>query len=79
MKLTLPTEESAFGSMKDLIRSGMVLRVAGEEGKVFSYYTVEEELGVLFEMNRKQLNLPDGTYEGELVLEATKPISFLWN
>ena len=66
-------------SMKDLIRSGMVLRVAGEEGKVFSYYTVEEELGVLFEMNRKQLNLPDGTYEGELVLEATKPISFLWN
>ena len=66
-------------SMKDMIKSGMVLRVAGEEGKVFSYYTIEDELGILFEMNRKHLNLPDGTYDGELVLESTRPISFLWN
>ena len=30
-------------------------------------------------MEKKVLMLPDGTYDGELVVDSTTPISFLWN
>lgn len=70
---TLPISEL------EVVQPGMVVRVAGKEGKVNSLYTSGEELGVLIEMEDQYLGLPDGSYDGELVLESTTPISFLWN
>ena len=71
---TLPISEL------EVIQPGMTVRVAGQEGTVsFLYTTSEGEVGVLFDMENDYLGLPDGTYDAELVLEATTPISFLWN
>lgn len=70
---TLPLSEL------ELIQPGMTVRFAGQRGKVNSLYTVEDRLGVLFEMENAYLGLPDGLYDAELVLESTTPIRFLWN
>ena len=60
--------------------TGMKLRLAGETGVVSSLFTSEDELGVLFEMTNEHSNLPDGVYEGEIVLETVTPIDqFLWS
>ena len=63
----------------EILKPGMVLRVAGEEGKISSLYSFEDEVGVMFDMNNPHLSLRPGTYEGELVLESVTPISFLLN
>ena len=63
----------------EIVHPGMTLRLAGHQGVVNSLYTNEEELGVLFDMESEYLGLPDGTYDAELVLESTTPISFLLN
>ena len=63
----------------ETVKPGMKLRLAGETGVVSSLFTSEDELGVLFEMTNEHSNLPDGVYEGEIVLEAVTPISFLLN
>ncbi len=63
----------------EVIQPGMAIRIAGQEGTVNSLYTSGDQLGVLFDMENEYLGLPDGTYDGELVLESTTPISFLWN
>ena len=71
---TLPLVELAS------IQPGMTVRIAGQTGIVsFLYTTSEGQVGVLFEMENDYLGLPDGTYDAELVLESTTPISFLWN
>ena len=71
---TLPLSEL------EVIQPGMTVRIAGQEGTVSSLYTTSEgQVGVLFEMENDYLGLPDGTYDAELVLESTTPISFLWN
>ena len=64
----------------ETIQPGMAIRIAGQAGTVSSLYTTSEgEVGVLFELENDYLGLPDGTYDAELVLESTTPISFLWN
>lgn len=73
VECTLPLSEL------EVVQPGMTVRVAGQEGKVNSLYTSEGKLGVLFDMENEDLGLPNGVYDGELVLESTTPISFLWN
>ena len=63
----------------DLVAPGMKIRLGSEEGTVTLVFSDEEDTKFLVEMEREYLNLPDGTYEAELVLESTTPISFLWN
>ena len=68
-------------SMMDTLKPGMVLRLGDATGKLELISTVaeEEESSLVFEMDNDYVALPDGTYEAELVLESTTPISFLWN
>ena len=68
-------------SMRDTLKPGMVLRLGDATGKLDLISTVaeEEESSLVFEMDNDYVALPDGTYEAELVLESTTPISFLWN
>ena len=61
------------------ISVGMNVEVAGEKGKVSSVYTYEDETGVTITMDKEVLNLPNGTYDGEIILESRSPISFLLN
>ena len=66
-------------SQKDMIAAGMPVRLGKEKGEVS--FLIEQEDTILFsvKMEKVYLNLPDGTYDGELVVESTTPISFLWN
>ena len=59
----------------------MKLRLQKETGRVVSISTYEEDnqINVVFEMDQTRYPLADGEYDGELVLESTTPISFLWN
>ena len=66
-------------SQKGLVAPQMKVRLGTEEGSVSFVYEDEEGLRFLIEMENERLNLPAGSYEAELVLESTTPISFLWN
>ena len=68
------------GSMKDQVENGMTVRIGKEETKV-SFVVLRED-GLLFlviDPIKNYIPLPEGTYDAELVLESTTPISFLWN
>jgi len=71
-------------SYMDVVQTGMVVRLGDERGKVSAIAVSDgdnesEELGLILTMEHAVLPLPDGTYEAELVLESTTPISFLWS
>ena len=68
-------------SMKDTLSPGMKLRVVGEEGELLHMYTTPEDqdLGLVFQMEKAVLGVPDGDYDAVLVLESVTPISFLLN
>ena len=55
------------------IRQGMILRVSGAETKIV--YVEKDEYGR--STGRADISLADGTYEGTIVVEQTKPIEFL--
>ena len=66
-------------SYMETLKPGMKVRLAGETGSINSFYTSEDKLGVLIDMDNEKLPLPDGSYEAEIVLESVTPISFLLN
>ena len=55
------------------VKEGMILRVSAEETVIASVQT--DEYGRTIGLT--ELNLPDGSYDGTLVTDQTKPISFL--
>ena len=55
------------------LKEGMPLRIASQEFVIAS--TSTDEYGRSFGI--AEVNLPDGTYDGIVVVEQTKPISFL--
>lgn len=66
-------------SQMNQVDVGMTVRIGKETGKV-SFVAIEEnEITLIIETNKNILPLPDGSYDAELVLESTTPISFLWN
>ena len=68
-------------SMKDVIQTGMVVRI-GQETGIISWIgnsAEEDVINVMFDMNKQYLPLPSGECDAERVLESTTPISFLWN
>ena len=73
-------------SYKDTVETNMKVRIGKEEGKVDMLAIVNSDesdgqqgLSLIISMDNSSLTLPDGEYDAELVLEATTPISFLWN
>ena len=68
-------------TMKDVLQTGMKVRIGQETGIISWIGTSAEEdvINVMFQMNKEYLPLPSGECDAELVLESTTPISFLWN
>ena len=71
-------------SYKETLDTGMKVRLGNEEGKIDLIALVSDEdggqeLSLVIDMNNDNLQLKDGEYDAELVLESTTPISFLWN
>ena len=52
-----------------------------EEGAVGWIATLEggNEISLIIDMKNDNIPLQNGSYDAELVLESTTPISFLWN
>ena len=57
----------------ETLSGGMILRVAGREYFIASADT--DEYGRM--TGSAAVDLPDGTYEGEVVVDSTRPIDFL--
>ena len=69
---------------KDIVASGMKVRLGNAEGRVELIAVdnagdTERSVTVFYIMEPDNLNLRVGEYDGELVIESTTPISFLWN
>ena len=68
-------------SMMETVKTGCTVRLGKEKGIVSWISTMadDDRISVFIQMEHEYVPLPDGTYEAELVLESTTPISFLWN
>ena len=64
---------------KDIVQPGMVLRLAGKEGKISFILQDGEEVLAFATMDDETFHLPAGTYDAEIVTETTTPIRFLLN
>ena len=78
--VTIVTSDLPLDQMNE-IKAGMKLRLGKEEGHVAWIFTGEgeEHVTVTYEMDHGFIPMDDGEYDGELILESTTPISFLWN
>ena len=65
----------------NMVEIGMAVRVQNETGKVSMLMNTDTDKTAMIEieMDRIPIPLPDGTYDGELVLETTTPLKFLMN
>ena len=68
-------------SWLETVKTGMKVRIGKEEGVVGSIATLDggEEISLIIDMEHDYIPLRNGSYDAELVLESTTPISFLWN
>lgn len=64
---------------RDLVKPGMVVRLADKEGKITYIMEDGEEIVVGGDMGETASHIPDGNYDAEIVTESTTPISFLLN
>ena len=66
-------------SYDDLIKTGMGMRIGREKGTISAILDQGNGMiSVLCEMESYYIPLPDGEYDGEVIVEETTPISFLW-
>ena len=68
-------------SMLDTVKTGMKVRIGTEEGVIGWIATNDgdDKISLIIDMEHEYLPLQNGSYDAELVLESTTPISFLWN
>ncbi|MBQ8108906.1 MAG: hypothetical protein IJ124_01930 [Clostridia bacterium] len=71
--MQLPMEQ------KELVSTGMKVRVAGKPAKVDFIYEDQEAIGVFASFDESESVPPDGVYDVEIVTETLTPISFLIN
>ena len=64
-------------NQKDLVQTGMKVRVGEQTATVAFIYEDQENLGVFAELDDKDATLPDGTYDVEIITETITPISLL--
>ena len=67
------SDAQVFSAGAHPIAKGMALRVAGEESVILS--TASDGYGRI--TGRAEMDLPDGSYSGQLVVDSTRPIDFL--
>ena len=65
------------GDRKGQIKIGMKVRVAEEEGTISTLVEDDEEVVATIVPDRNGAKLKAGTYDAEIVLESTSPVSFL--
>ena len=66
-------------SYDDVFEPGMKVRIGKEEGTISSVMEMGgENITVICDMESYYIPLPDGDYDGEVVVESTRPVSFLW-
>ena len=63
----------------DQVKIGMKIRLGKEEGTVDNIISTGNQSYIFFRMDTQLLQMKDGEYDAELVLESASPISFLWN
>ena len=63
------------GSAVDEVDEGMTLRIKNQKGKIEDVYWVAQDTVEAV----ARINLPDGNYDAEIVMEVVSPISFLTN
>lgn len=66
-------------TMRNTVKADMEIRFAEETGRVNTVFSDKQDTLVLIELDKPKLSIPDGTYDGTIVLESTTPISFLLN
>ena len=64
-----------------IVEAGMKVRIGGEQGRISTLSSArgEKEMLAVIEPDRGYTLLPDGSYDAQIVIESTTPISFLWN
>ena len=66
-------------SYDNMFDPGMKIRIGDEEGTINSVFEIGDGLiNVLCDMDNYYIPLPDGEYDGVVVVDSTTPISFLW-
>ena len=66
-------------SYDGMFNAGMDMRLGNEEGTISSIFDLGDgTINILCEMKSYYIPLPDGEYDGEVIIEKTIPISFLW-
>ena len=70
---------TAPADLRNTVNVGMIVRFSGLTGKVSM--VMKDGEGSFFEIqpDGESVQLPEGTYDGELVLENKTPLSFLMN
>ena len=71
-------------SYKDILETGMTVRIGNEEGRIELIALAntdegEQMVNLIIIMDNENCTLPDGECDAEVVTETTTPISFLWN
>ena len=64
---------------ENIIDAGMVVRLGEIEGKIEMIGSDQDSSYALIDFGDKIQGYPLGEYEGEVVVESTTPMSFLWN
>ena len=66
-------------SYDDMFEPGMKVRIGKEKGTISYVFEMGDGLiNIVCDMESYYIPLPEGDYEGEILLESTTPISFLW-
>lgn len=66
-------------SYDDIFEPGMKVRIGKEEGTISSAFELGDGMiNVVCEMESYYIPLPEGDYEGVVVVGSSTPISFLW-
>lgn len=67
-------------SEKDLVNTGMEVRIGSEKGKIsWIASSGGDKLSLVIDMEHPSFPWPEGEQDAVLVLESTSPIKFLWN
>jgi len=63
-------------SQRDLLNPGMPVRIAGQESVISSFY--QDQNGFTGAIDLEKLNVPEGDYDVEIVMESSDPIHLLF-
>lgn len=75
MDITIVTDLA----LKDTLQVGQEVRIANTTGKIAYCYQDNENLIASVELDDPNMLLPEGEYEGEVIIERRSPLDYLLN